>query len=91
MRHVSTNIEERLKQVSIEQQEYSDLWATWELNKQALEPILSAIIKDYPHFSFHDASHSESILLNVERLLGNENIQHYLLQLRSASEMILLA
>ena len=74
MRHVSTNIEERLKQVSIEQQEYSDLWATWELNKQALEPILSAIIKDYPHFSFHDASHSESILLNVERLLGNENI-----------------
>lgn len=62
-------IEERLKLVSVEQREYSDLWATWDLNKQALEPVLSTIIKDYPHFCFHDASHSESILLNVERLL----------------------
>ena len=75
MNHSNTIIEERLKQISIDQPEYSELWSTWNLNKQALEPILSAIIKDYPHFSFHDASHSESILLNVERLLGAENIK----------------
>lgn len=68
------SIEERLKQISIEQPEFAELWSTWNLNKQALEPILSAIIKDYPHYSFHDASHSESILLNVERLLGYDNI-----------------
>ncbi len=75
MNHNNTFIEERLKQISIDQPEYAELWSTWNLNKQALEPILNAIIKDYPHFSFHDASHSESILLNVERLLGNENIK----------------
>lgn len=75
MNHSSTFIEERLKQVAIDQPKYVELWSTWTLNKQALEPVLNAIIKDYPHFSFHDASHSESILLNVERLLGIENIQ----------------
>lgn len=67
-------IEEQLKKISIEQPDFAELWATWKLNKQALEPILSAIIKDYPHYSFHDATHSESILLNIERVLGNENI-----------------
>lgn len=75
MNHSNTFIEERLKQIAIDQPEYSELWSTWNLNKQALEPVLNAIIKDYPHFSFHDASHSESILINVERLLGNENIK----------------
>lgn len=74
MRHIGTGIEESLKQISLEQPEYSDLWATWELNKQALEPVLNTIIKDYPHYSFHDASHSESILMNIERLLGSKNI-----------------
>ena len=75
MNNSNTFIEDRLKQVAIDQPEYAELWSTWNLNKQALEPVLNAIIKDYPHFSFHDASHSESILLNVERLLGNENIK----------------
>lgn len=74
MEYRSITIEERLKQISIVQPEFTELWSTWILNKQALEPILSAIIKDYPHYSFHDATHSESILLNVERLLGSENI-----------------
>ena len=67
-------IEERLRQISTEQPEFAELWSTWNLNKQALEPVLNAIIKDYPHYSFHDATHSESVLLNVERLLGYDNI-----------------
>ena len=74
MDYKNITIEERLKHISIEQPEFAELWSTWNLNKQALEPILSAIIKDYPHYSFHDATHSESILLNVERLLGADNI-----------------
>lgn len=75
MNNSNTFIEDRLKQVAIDQPEYAELWSTWNLNKRALEPVLNAIIKDYPHFSFHDASHSESILVNVERLLGNKNIE----------------
>lgn len=68
------SIENRLQQLCIENSEYAELWSTWNLNKQTLEPILNAIIKDYPHYSFHDNSHSESILLNIERILGLENI-----------------
>lgn len=69
------NIENRLQQLCTENSEYAELWSTWNLNKQTLEPILNAIIKDYPHYSFHDISHSESILLNIERMLGNDNIE----------------
>lgn len=68
------NIENRLQQLCTENPEYAELWSTWILNKQTLEPILNAIIKDYPHYSFHDNSHSESILINIERILGIENI-----------------
>lgn len=74
MSTVNTTIEERLRQISMDNTEFAELWSTWNLNKQALEPILGAIIKDYPHYSFHDTSHSESILLNIERLLGEDNI-----------------
>lgn len=65
------NIESRLKELCIENIEYAELWSTWNLNKQTLDPILNTIIKDYPHYSFHDSSHSESILLNIERILGD--------------------
>ena len=65
------NIENRLKELCIENIEYAELWSTWNLNKQTLDPILNTIIKDYPHYSFHDSSHSESILLNIERILGD--------------------
>lgn len=72
----TVSIEKQLQKISNENSGYGELWATWNLNKKTLEPILNAIIKDYPHYSFHDHSHSESILLNIERLLGNDNIEH---------------
>ena len=68
-------IEAQLRKIANENPEYGALWSTWNLNKKTLEPILNAIIKDYPHYSFHEHSHSESILLNIERLLGNENVE----------------
>ena len=71
----NTSIELQLKKISETDSKYRELWSTWDLNKKFLEPILSAIIKDYPHYSLHDHSHSESILLNIERFLGNDNIE----------------
>ncbi len=68
-------IETQLEKISQSDSQYKDLFATWNLNKKILSPILNAIIKDYPHYSLHDHSHSESILLNIERMLGNENIE----------------
>ncbi len=70
------SIESQLQKISNENQEYRELWSTWNLNKKTLEPILNTIIKDYPHYSLHDGSHSESILLNIERMLGNYNIEN---------------
>ena len=61
------SIEAQLKKIVDNNPEYAELWSTWNLNKKTLEPILNAIIKDYPHYSFHDNSHSESILLNIEK------------------------
>ena len=69
------SIELQLKKIANDNPEYGELWSTWNLNKKTLEPILNAIIKDYPHYSYHDYSHSESILLNIEKALGNENIE----------------
>lgn len=69
------SIESQLEEIASENPKYKELWATWNLNKKTLEPILNAIIKDYPHYSLHDYSHSESILLNIERILGNKNIE----------------
>lgn len=70
------SIEEQLHKISNDNPEYAELWSTWNLNKKILEPILNAIIKDYPHYSFHDHTHSESILLNIEKSLGNKNIEN---------------
>ena len=75
MYKTTISIEKQLQKIASENHEYNELWATWNLNKKTLEPILSAIIKDYPHYSLHDHSHSESILLNIERILGNNNIE----------------
>lgn len=69
------SIESQLQKSAVENPKYKELWATWNLNKKILEPILNAIIKDYPFYSLHDHSHSESILLNIERVLGNRNIE----------------
>ena len=68
------SIEAQLKKIADEKPEYGELWSTWNLNKKKMEPILNAIIKDYPHYSLHDYSHSESVLLNIEKILGNEDI-----------------
>lgn len=72
---ININIENRLKEVAMLNPEYDGLWSTWNLNKQTMQPILNAIIKDYPHYSLHDNSHSDSILSNIERLLGEERIK----------------
>lgn len=75
MYKTTINIENQLHKIAVDNCEYNELWSTWNLNKKTLEPVLSAIIKDYPHYSLHDHSHSESILLNIERLLENYNIE----------------
>ena len=48
-----------------------DLAAAWTLNKTRLSSVLSLITTAFPTYSLHDASHSETIIENIERLLGD--------------------
>lgn len=48
-----------------------NLAAAWTLNKTKLSSVLSLITTAFPTYSLHDASHSDTIIENIERLLGN--------------------
>lgn len=55
--------------------EYTNLYATWELNKKTYASVLNTVSVNYPHYSLHDKSHSESIITNIEMLLGEDRIK----------------
>lgn len=68
-------LETHLKLLCEENKEYINLYSSWSLNKTTYTNILSTIKINYPHYSLHDASHSESIITNIEMLLGEERIK----------------
>lgn len=59
-----------LKNCCSEHPEYMNLYSTWNLNKRTCSNSLKTVVINYPHFSMHDASHSEAILSKIEMLLG---------------------
>lgn len=72
---MTTDIEQRLIDIS----EYSDsgkmLRAQWEHDKRLLHRALSTIITNFPHYSQHDSSHSDTILHRIASILGPERIK----------------
>jgi hypothetical protein len=64
-----------LKQICDENPQFGNLWATWELNQKAFSEMLNNIVRTYPHYSMHDSNHSETIISNIEMLLGVERIK----------------
>lgn len=48
-----------------------ELAAAWIINKRELSEPLSTITTAFPTYSLHDASHSQTIIETIERLLGN--------------------
>lgn len=55
--------------------EYKQLYAAWTTGKRNLIKILSNVSLVFPHYSLHDDSHAQSILRNIERILGTERIK----------------
>lgn len=53
----------------------SVLYTQWQTTKKVVGKNLSYISQFFPHYSLHDASHSESILNNIVRLIGEESIE----------------
>ncbi|EMN1410608.1 ATP-binding protein [Enterobacter cloacae] len=63
-------IEERLKELADSNPNYSLLWAQWEFDKKLLSRALNSISRDFPHYSLHDASHSSTIITQIEKVIA---------------------
>jgi hypothetical protein len=51
------------------------LRAQWDFDKRLLGSALQAVSQVFPHYSKHDASHSHTILIQIERVLGEKRIR----------------
>ncbi|MFM9946275.1 MAG: ATP-binding protein [Bacteroidia bacterium] len=50
------------------------LLAQWSYDKKVIPSALQAVSNLFPHYSLHDESHSITIVNNIVRILGKENI-----------------
>ena len=64
-------IEERLKQ-SIDLAKNSGiLWSQWNFDKSLLTRSLNIVSSVFPHYSLHEVSHSNSVISEIEKILGS--------------------
>ena len=69
-----SNIIEQLLEEKSRGTESEVFFTQWLLARDYVPKVQSVIIRTFPHFSQHDASHSEAILNAVVRVLGKEAI-----------------
>lgn len=50
------------------------LYAQWNYDKKIIPVALNAVSNLFPHYSLHDESHSITIINNIVRILGKENL-----------------
>jgi Histidine kinase-, DNA gyrase B-, and HSP90-like ATPase len=50
------------------------LYAQWNYDKKVVPDALNSVSNLFPHYSLHDESHSITIINNIVRVLGKENI-----------------
>lgn len=67
-------IESKLKDKAELHSEGEIYYRQWMLAKQYLPQLLNTISHVFPHYSLHDASHSETILNNIVRIVGKTTI-----------------
>ncbi|MDD7451163.1 MAG: ATP-binding protein [Treponema sp.] len=53
------------------------LFNQWKLVKENIPDVLSVINNLFPHYSLHDSTHSESILINIHKILGNAEVSKF--------------
>lgn len=69
-------LEKHLKAVGEVNPEYSILYSIWQMNRQSIPKALSKIAFNFPHYSLHEKSHSETIVRNIELFLGEDRIRN---------------
>jgi len=60
-----------LKMKADEHSALRSLYSQWDFDEKLIPKALQTIGSLFPHYSRHDESHSKQILVNIERLLGN--------------------
>lgn len=68
-------LEDQLKSFHDDDPVYAHLYELWKNAKFDLEKILQNVILSFPHYSLHDASHSQMIIRYIEAVLGEERIK----------------
>jgi len=68
-------LEKHLKNLCDIDKEYELLYSIWDLNKKNLTQGLNVVSTNYPNYSLHDASHSYSIIDNIQSVLGADRIK----------------
>ena len=63
-------IEERLKQAIDLSKNSGILWSQWSFDKSLLTRSLNIISANFPHYSLHESSHSNSVISEIEKILG---------------------
>lgn len=72
---MATLIKKRLEELCLSDPSLRTLWAQWTFDEQLISKALNSVSQIFPHYSRHDASHSNQIVTNIERILGEEKIQ----------------
>ena len=69
IRHLEKQLYEKTKDTQSE-----ILFAQWNYDKKIIPTALKAVSSLFPHYSLHDETHSITIINNIVRVLGIENI-----------------
>ena len=62
---------QHLKNKSETHSALQSLFSQWDFDRKLIPKALQTVGNLFPHYSRHDESHSKQILVNIERLLGN--------------------
>ena len=68
-------LEQHLNEICTNNPAYENLLSVWNINKKTCQDVLSTVIVNYPHYTKHDISHCETIITNIEMLLGEEALR----------------
>jgi len=72
---MSDRLQTHFDEIAGKQANLKRLHSQWQFDKELIPKALQTIGGLFPHYSRHDQSHSDQILVNIERLLGDERIK----------------
>ncbi len=72
---MSDYLQKHFEEEASKQSHLKLLESQWSFDKKLIPKALQQVGQLFPHYSRHDHSHSEQILINIERLLGEHRIK----------------